>query len=111
MEKAERNLTQNEKDLKQALESKDKNVVIDFALQYKWERDYFEEEKNNAEDECIKLEKALDILASIFVRETTFGEDNKEEMRRKKKYILELVKEVADYMINGSFENENETEI
>lgn len=108
MEKVERNLTQDEKDLKQALESKDKNVVIDFALQYKWERDYFEEEKNNAEDECIKLEKALDILASIFVRETTFVENDKEEMRNQKKLIVALVKEVADYMINGSFENEEE---
>lgn len=101
----------NEKDLKQALESKDKNVVIDFALQYKWERDYFEKAKTKAEDECRKLEKALEILASIFVRETTFVENDKEEMRNQKKLIVALVKEVADYMINGSFENENETEI
>ena len=98
----------NEKDLRQALESKDKNVVIDFALQYKWERDQFEKVKIKAVDECFKLEEALDILASIFVRETTFGEDDKEEMRKKKKYILALVKEVADCMINGSFENEEE---
>ena len=98
----------NEKDLRQALESKDKNVVIDFALQYKWERDYFEKAKTKALDESIKLEKALDILASMFVRETTFGEDDKEEMRRKKKHILAFAKEVADYMINGSFENEEE---
>lgn len=99
----------SEQDLRQALESKDKNVVIDFALQYKWERDYFEREKHKAEDECIKLEKALDILASIFVRETTCWEDDKEEMRRKKKHILVFAKEVADYIINGSFENNNET--
>lgn len=98
----------NEKDLKQALESKDKNVVIDFALQYKWERDYFEREKNKAEDEQIKLEKALDILASIFVRETTFGQDDKEEMRNKKKHIVAFAKEVADYIINGTFTNEEE---
>ena len=108
MEKAERNLTQNEKDLKQALESKDKNVVIDFALQYKWERDYFEKEKIKAEDECRKLEKALDILASIFVRERTCDSDSKEEMRNQKKLIVAFAKEVADYMINGSFENGEE---
>lgn len=85
----------NEQDLRQALESKDKDVVIDFALQYKWERDYFEREKRKAEDECIKLEKALDILASIFVRETTFGQDDKEEMRNKKKHIVAFAKEVG----------------
>ena len=101
----------NEKNLKQALESKDKNVVIDFALQYKWERDYFEKEKTKAEDEYIKLEKALDILASIFVRETTFVENDKEEMRKQKKLTVAFAKEVADYIINGDFEKENETEI
>ena len=101
----------NEKILKQALESKDKNVVIDFALQYKWERDYFEKEKNNAEDKCIKLEKALDVLASIFVRERTCDSDSKEEMRNQKKLIVAFAKEVADYMINGDFEKEDETEI
>lgn len=111
MEKAERNLTLNEKELKQALESKDKNVVIDFALQYKWERDQFERMRADMIDYNRKLEKELDILASIFVRETTFGQDDKEEMRNKKKHILALVNEVADYMINGSFENQNETEI
>lgn len=101
----------NEKDLKQALESKDKSVVIDFALQYKWERDYFEKAKTKAEDECIKLEKALDILASIFVRERTCDSDSKEERQKAKVHLVMFAKEVADYMINGSLENENETEI
>ena len=101
----------NEKELKQALESKDKNVVIDFALQYKWERDQFEKEKNNAEDECIKLEKALDVLASIFVRERICDSDSKEERRKAKVHLVMFAKEVADYMINGDFEKEDETEI
>lgn len=101
----------DKKEFKKALEKRDKNVLIDIVCQYKWERDYSQEERNKAEDECIKLEKALAILASIFVRETTFGKDDKEEMRNKKNYIVAFAKEVADYIINGSFENENETEI
>lgn len=111
MEKFERNLTLNEKDLKQALESKDKNVVIDFALQYKWERDYLQREKEKAEKECYKVEKALDILASMFVRERSYDSDSKEERRKAKVHLVMFAKEVADYMLNGSFENDDETEI
>lgn len=58
----------NEKDLKQALESKDKNVVIDIALQYKWERDYFERQFK-------KANKALE-LACEFMEEYCYWNNN-----------------------------------
>lgn len=69
----------SEQDLRQALESKDKNVVIDFALQYKWERDYFERQLKKANK---ALDVALTLAIDMNVNWKTMQPKDKQDIRK-----------------------------
>ena len=80
----------DEKEFRQALEKRDKSVLVDFVCQYKWERDYFQREQE-------KLAKALDILAFNLVC-TIAGLKTPADKRAKKEEYKKLALEVADLM-------------
>jgi len=83
----------NEKDLKQALESKDKNVIIDFALQYKWERDFFESQETLYSE---AFDLAIHNLTCLYNELLGKNEPTKEEVEAMKNLFLSTAKKVIN---------------
>lgn len=88
----------SEKDLRQAFESKDKNVVIDFALQYKWERDFFERQFK-------KANKALDVAITLAIDMNTNWKTMQPE---DKQDIREHIKVLSFELLELGGKNETE---
>ena len=83
----------NEKDLKQALESKDKNVVIDFALQYKFEKDFFESQYNLYKEAFIL---AIHNLACLMKESLNEKRPSKEEVEILDEMFLSTASKVIE---------------
>lgn len=83
----------NEKEFKKALELRDKNVIIDFVCQYKWERDYFESQ-NKLHQKAFDL--AIHNLACLYNELLKKGTPTKEEVEAMENLILATARKVID---------------
>lgn len=83
----------NEKELKECMSKKNKEVVIDFVCQYKWERDFFESQ-NKLHEESFDL--AIHNLTCLYNELLGKSEPTKEEVEAMKNLFLSTAKKVIN---------------